>query len=126
MKKEFYNIVCSTCDTDAQNLFNLKSIIRTKPEKAVEYVINDFNATAKNYIDDDAELEKHKCDLTAEMLEKLKVGSYIDINLVLDDRGNMYTWTVYKMVIEVTFPLDGSGKLEDDIDVKFNDDKEEN
>ena len=124
MKKEFYNIVCSTYDPAAQNLFNLKSIIRTKPEKVVEYVTNDFIATAKNYIDDDAELEKHKCDLTAEMLEKLEVGHYIDINLVLDDRGNMYTWTVYKMAVEITFPLDGNDKLVDGIDVKF--DKEEN
>lgn len=126
MKKEFYNIVCSTCDTDAQNLFNLRSIIRTTPEKVVEHVTNDFIATAKNYIDDDAELEKYKCDLTVEKLEKLEVGHYIDINLVLDDRGNMYTWTVYKMAIEVTFPLDGHDKLEDGIDVKFIDDIKEN
>lgn len=124
MKKEFYNIVCSTCDT--LNLYNLQAKIRTKPEKVVECVTNDFIATAKHHIKDDAKREKYKCDLTVEKLEKLKVGSYIDINLVLDDRCSKYTWTVYKMAVEITFPLDGNDKLEDGIDVKFNGDKEEN
>lgn len=124
MKKEFYNIVCSTCD--ALNLYNLQAKIRTKPEKVVECVTKDFIATVKHHIKDDAKCEKYKCDLAVEKLEKLKVGSYIDINLVLDDRCSKYTWTVYKMAVEVTFPLDGSDKLEDGIDVKFNGDKEEN
>lgn len=124
MKKEFYNIVSSTCDT--LNLYNRQAKISSKPDKVVEYVTKDFIATVKHHIKDDAEREKYKCDLTVEKLEKLKVGHYIDINLVLDDRSNMYTWTVYKMAVEITFPLDGTDKLEDGIDVKFIDDKKEN
>lgn len=128
MKKVFYNIVCSTCDTYEQNLYNLKSIIRTKPEKAVEHVIKDFESTVDQYIGDVDEFEKYECDLTVEKLEKLEIGQSIDVDFVpeTEDCGKMFSWTVYKMAVEITFPLDGNDKLEDGIDVKFIDDIKEN
>lgn len=128
MKKEFYNIVCSTCGIYEQNLYNLKSNIKTKPEKVVEYVTKDFNSTVRQYIDDKDELEKYKCNLTVERLEKLEVGKSIDVDFVpeTEDCGKMFSWTIYKMAVEITFPLDGSDKLENGIDVKFIDDIKEN
>ena len=125
MKKVFYNIVATTCDTYELELYNLNSKIRLTPEEVVEYVTEDFNSTVDTYGSDDDE-EREECDLTVEKLEKLAVGSSIDIDYVpeSDDCGNMYTWTIYKMEVEVTFPLDGRDKLEDGIDVKFIDNKD--
>lgn len=125
MKKVFYNIVCSTCDTYDQSLYNLKSNVKTKPEKVVEYVINDFNSTAEQYLNED-EIKNYKCNLTVEDLAKLEVGQSLDIDFVpeTEDCGKMFTWTIYKMAVEITFPLDGNDKLEDGIDVKFIDDIE--
>ena len=128
MKKVFYNIVCSTCDTYGQSLYNLKSIIRTKPEEVVKHVTKDFESTVEQYIGDVDEFEKYECNLTVEKLEKLEVGQSVDIDFVpeTENRGKMFSWTVYKMAAEITFPLDGNDKLEDGIDVKFIDDIKEN
>ena len=128
MKKVFYNIVCSTCDTYGQSLYNLKSIIRTKPEEVVKHVTKDFESTVEQYIGDVDEFEKYECNLTVEDLEKLEVGQSVDVNFApkTDDCSKMFSWTVYKMAAEITFPLDGIDKLEDGIDVKFIDDIKEN
>lgn len=126
MKKVFYNIVVTTCDTYEQSLYNLHSKIRLTPEEVVEYVTEDFNSTVDRYIEEDNEEGREECDLTVEKLEKLAVGSSIDVDFIpeSDDCGNMYTWTIYKMEVEVTFPLDGREKLEDGVDVKFTDDED--
>lgn len=126
MKKVFYNIVVTTCDTYEQSLYNLHSKIRLTPEEVVEYVTEDFNSTVDKYIDENDEEGREECDLTVEKLEKLAVGSSIDVDFIpeSDDCGNMYTWTIYKMEVEVTFPLDGREKLEDGVDVKFTDDED--
>lgn len=126
MKKVFYNIVVTTCDTYEQSLYNLHSKIRLTPEEVVEYVTEDFNSTVDKYIDENDEEGREECDLTVEKLEKLAVGSSIDVDFIpeSDDCGNMYTWTIYKMEVEVTFPLDGREKLEDGVDIKFTDDED--
>ena len=98
-----------------------------KPEKVVEHIIKDFNSTVEQYINED-EIKNYECNLTVEDLEKLEVGQSIDIDFVpeTDDCSKMFSWTVYKKAVEITFPLDGIDKFEDGIDVKFIDDITEN
>lgn len=125
MKKVFYNIVCSTCNTYDQVLFNRSSKIKLTPEKVVEYLTKEYNSVVDTYTTKD-QRENYELGLTVEDLEKLAVGKSIDEDFIpeMEDCGRLFSWTVYKMSIEITFPLDGREQLEDGIDVKFTDDEE--
>lgn len=128
MKKVFYNIVCSSANMYDQTLYNLNSTIRMTPKEVIEYVKKDYDAKVEQYIDDEDQREYYEFEMTEEKLEKLAVGKSIDEDFVpeVEECGTMFSWTVYKMEVEVNFPLDGHDKLEDGIEIKFIDKKEKN
>ena len=125
MKKIIYNVVCSTCNTYDQVLFNRSSKIKLTPEEVVEYLTKEYNSVADTYTTKD-QRKNYELGLTTEDLEKLAVGKSIDEDFIpeMEDCDRLFSWTVYKMAVEITFPLDGRDKLEEGINIKFTDDKE--